>query len=93
MMMMMKKVSQWTLQQIISSIEDGGSVLVLQLSTIIIIKHKKLERAENVDHAWCELLGLREDVVRTKCKRDELVERVVRTYWKREGRSKDVLRT
>ena len=64
MMMMMKKVSLWTLQQIISSVEDGVSVLVLQLSTIIII-HKQLEGAENVVRAWRELLGLREDVVRT----------------------------
>ena len=62
MMMMMKKVSLWTLQQIISSVEDGVSVLVLQLSTIIIIQ---LEGAENVVRAWRELLGLREDVVRT----------------------------
>ena len=64
MMMMMKKVSLWSLQQSISSEEDGVSVLVLQLSTIIII-HKQLERAENVVHAWRELLGLREGVVRT----------------------------
>ena len=35
MMMMMKKVSLWTLQQIISSVDDGVSVLVLQLSTLI----------------------------------------------------------
>ena len=49
-----------------SSVEDGVSVLVLQLSTITII-HKQLERAGNVHavRAWCELLGLREDVVRT----------------------------
>ena len=64
MMIMMKKVSLWTLQQIISSVEDGVSVFVLQLSTIIII-HKQLERAKNVVRAWRELLGLREDVVRT----------------------------
>ena len=62
MMMMIKKVSLWTLQQIISSVEDGVSVLVLQLSTIITI-HKQLERAENVVRVWRELLGLREDVV------------------------------
>ena len=64
MMMMMKKVSLWTLRQIIIIVEDGVSVLVLQLSTIIII-HKQLERAENVVRALRELLGLREDVVRT----------------------------
>ena len=64
MMMMMINVSLWTLQQIISSVEDGVSVLVLQLGTIILI-HKQLERAENVVRAWRELLGLREDVVRT----------------------------
>ena len=51
MMMMMKKVLLWALQQIISSVEDGVSVLVLQLSTIIII-HTQLERAENVVRAW-----------------------------------------
>ena len=44
--------------------EEGVSVLVLQLSTIIII-HKQLECAENVVCLWRELLGLREDVVRT----------------------------
>ena len=65
MMMMMKKVSLWTLQQIISSVEVGVSVLVLQLSIIIVIIHKQLERAENEVPAWRELLGLREDVVRT----------------------------
>ena len=64
MMMMMKNVSLWTLQQIISSVGDVVSVLVLQLSTIIII-HKQLERAENVVRAWRKLFGLREDVVRT----------------------------
>ena len=57
----------------------GVSLLVLQLSTIIIIVHKQLERAENVVRAWRELLGLRENVVRTKCKPDELGERVMRT--------------
>ena len=60
MMMMMLSASL----QIISSVGDGGSVLVLQLSTIIII-HKLLKRAENVVRAWHELLDLREDVVRT----------------------------
>ena len=64
MMMMMIKVSLWTLNQIISSVEDGVSVFVLQLCTVIII-HQQLERAENVIRAWRELLGLREDVVRT----------------------------
>ena len=63
-MMMMKNVSLWTLQQNNSSVEDGVSVLVLQLSTIIII-HKLLERAENVERSWRELPGLRKDVVRT----------------------------
>ena len=63
MMMMIMKVSLWALQQIISSVEDGVSILDLQLSTITII-HKQLERAENVVRAWRELLGLREDVVR-----------------------------
>ena len=37
MMMTMKKASLWTLQQIISSVEDGMFVLVLQLSTLITI--------------------------------------------------------
>ena len=35
MMMMMKKVSLWTLQQIIGIVDDGVIVLVLQLSTFI----------------------------------------------------------
>ena len=48
----------------ISSAEDGVSVLVLQLCTIIII-YKHLERAENAVRAWRELLSVREDVVRT----------------------------
>ena len=64
MMMMMKNISLWTLQQIISSVEDGVSVFALQLSRIIII-NKQLERAESVVRAWRELLCLREDVVRT----------------------------
>ena len=51
MMMMMKRVSLWTLQQIISSVGDGVSVLVLQLNIIIIIIHKRLERAENATYA------------------------------------------
>ena len=38
--------------------------------------NKKLERAESVVQAWRELL--REDVLRTYGKRDELGERVVR---------------
>ena len=39
--------------------------VVIQLSTFIIIIHEQLERAEDVVRAWRELLGLREDVVRT----------------------------
>ena len=65
MMMMMKNISLWTLQHIISSVEDGVSVLVLQLSKIIII-HKQLERAEDVVRAWRELRG--ENVV--QCRRN-----------------------
>ena len=64
MMMMMKKASLGALQQIISGVEDESSVLVLHLSTLIIM-HKQLERAECVVRALRELLGLREDVVRT----------------------------
>ena len=56
-------MSPWTLQQILSSVEDRVSVLV-QLNTII-ITHKQLEHAENVVRVWCELHGPREDVVRT----------------------------
>ena len=56
MMMMYKMASLSTLQHIISRVEDGGSVLILQLSTLII--HKQLGRAESVVRAWRELLGL-----------------------------------
>ena len=80
MMMMMKKVSLWTLQQIISSVEDRVSVLVLQLCTIIIIR-KQLQGVEDVVRAWRELLGLREDVVRTYCKRDELGAQIAIICW------------
>ena len=58
---MMMNISLWTLQNIISSVEDGVSVLVLQLSRIIIIH---IERAEDVVRAWRELRG--ENVVQRR---------------------------